>query len=249
MRSVVLTVISLALLGGSAHSADLLIERQIEGPWECSVEDGIHGLFVSYTGLEAMIRVYHRQNGKERWGYFSMLAPDTPTATKSFDDRHLSIEFKGHTDIEPFSIYLAFDEPSQTWKGTWSACNKVPGDAVLSRPYFVRSTNVMVGDWNSRPNPNGKFYTAGSLHFRQSSDGLLIAWMDRVFAPGRNGEQLKVITAQQGHVELETQSGFGATFTFGGTISSDGKQLSGTWYVRGSPGMSLQAPDLFDREN
>jgi len=121
-------------------------------------------------------------------GDFSMLAPNTPTATKSFDNRHLSIEFKGHTDVEPFSLYLVFDESTQTWKGTWSACNKDPGDAVLRRPHFVRSnTNVMVGDWNSRPNPNGKFYTAGSLHFRQTSDGLLIAWMDRAFAPGRNG--------------------------------------------------------------
>lgn len=94
----------------------------------------------------------------------------------------------------------------------------------------------------------GSFYTAGSLRSRQSSDGLLIAWMDRAFAPGRNGEQLKVIAAQQGHVELETQYGFGATFTFSGTISSDGKQLSGTWSVHGFPGMSLQAPDFFDRK-
>ena len=162
MRSLVL-VISLALLAEPARSADLLIERQItEGPWECSVEDGIHGPFISYAGLEAMIRVYHRQNGKERRGYFDMSAPNTPTARRSFDDRHLSIEFKGHTDLEPFSLYLAFDESTQTWKGTWSACNKVPGDAVLSRAYFVASnTNVLVGDWNSRPKPNGKFLHCG----------------------------------------------------------------------------------------
>src|SRR5277367_3471037 len=57
----------------------------IEGPWEMTSASGIDGIFLSAltgstgpTGIEKFdwqtmdIRVYHRERGKETWGYFSV---------------------------------------------------------------------------------------------------------------------------------------------------------------------------------
>jgi len=221
----------------------------IAGPWECIAQDGIHGVFIKVQGAgpsqTSDIRVYHRQNGKEDGEYF---VPGKPFADSvELDDRHLDIRFTGLGYHNAFSVSLTFDTSAQQWTGTWAACNKT-GQAVLTRPHVQSgNANAMVGDWKGKPNARPLF-TPGSLHIRQSSDGLLIAWLDREFGGGRYGELLKIVSAGPSIVELETTFGFGARYTYTGTLSPDAKYLNGTWHVGNNRGMSLQAPDYFERE-
>lgn len=234
-----------------AQASIVMNPEPIEGPWECRAQDGIHGFFIEIERAQyaqsSSIRIYHRQNGKEHWGYF--VPGESTTASVTLSYRHFTMQFTGQTDVGPFRLDLTFDPAAPRWTGTWSACSKT-GEAVLTRPHLeAAEESPIVGDWKGKPNPNGQpWFTAGSLHFRQSSDGLLIAWMDRAFGEGRNGERLKIVSAGPSVVELQTTFGVGATYTYTGTLSPDGKYLSGIWHVGNSPGMSLQAPDYFERE-
>jgi hypothetical protein len=245
-------LLNLAAVLQENHPKTIVVNPEgIEGPWECSAQDGIHGFFIKIEGRQhaqsSSIRIYHRQNGKEHWGYF---APgESTTAPVALDDTHFTMQFTGQTDVGPFRLDLTFDPAAQRWAGTWSACSKT-GEAVLTRPHMeVAKESPMVGDWKGKLNPNGRpWFTPGSLHFRESSDGLLIAWMDRAFGDGRNGEQLKIVSAGPSIVELQTTFEIGAIYTYTGALSQDGKYLSGIWHVGNNRGMSLQAPDYFERE-
>ena len=247
-----LILINLVAVLQDNHSKNSIVHpATIAGPWECVAQDGIHGVFIQLQGAGPSpisgIRVYGRQNGNEEGEYF---VPGKPFADSvELDDRHLDIRFTGLGYPNAFSISLTFDTAAQQWTGRWSACSET-GQAVLTRPHVQGGNeNPIVGDWKGKPNPNGRpWFTPGSLHVRQSSDGLLIVWMDRALDNGRYGEQLKIVSAGPSVVELQTTFGFGATYTYTAALSQDGKRLSGFWHVGNSHGMSLQAPDYFERE-
>jgi hypothetical protein len=221
----------------------------IAGPWECVAQDGIHGFFIKVEGSgpspTSSIRVYRRQNAREDAESF---VPGKPYADSvALDDDHLDIRFTGLGYPNPFSISLTFDTAAQRWTGKWSACSK-RGQAILTRPHMESGNeNPIVGDWKGKANAT-PWSTPGSLHIRQSSDGVLIAWLDREFGGGRNGELLKILSTGPSSVELETTFGIGANYKYTGTLSPDAKYLKGTWHVGNSRGMSLQAPDDFERE-
>jgi len=225
--------------------------KALEGAWECTGPgNSVAGIFfTAYTqsrhfsgkgGREEIksqavnIRVYQRQAATERSGYFS---PD-PGGPAVLEGEHLTIHFKDPADIPPFDLDVVFDRASEQWTGSWSLCEKSQ-QVILGRPRPREgaSPNVFVGNWDGGAN--------GAVFIRQGYDGSLTAWLDRtlVQADKRNGEWLKVISASQTTIMLETTNPWGVKYCYTGTLSSDGKTMSGNW--GGGTGGTLNAPTLF----
>jgi hypothetical protein len=239
----------------------------LEGPWECRNSVGIHGVFVAAltymtekggqqdtTSQGISVRVYERLGGQEREAYFSPSRdPNGPTV---LERKHLIIHFKDGTDVPPFDLDITFDPASQRWTGYWSLCDKSQ-PVVLKRPHQAAGIHpsMFVGDWEGYPDPTARFRSApGTLHIRQGYDETLIAWIDRTLSgydpraqathiDQRNAEQLKVLSATPRAVVLETVNAFGANYRYEGTLSGDGKQMSGQWH--GDGGGTLNAPTLY----
>jgi hypothetical protein len=99
--------------------------QAFEGSWECRNSAGTSGVFISaYTSIiekagrqeiphqNISIRVYQRQAGQERAGYFS--SPD-PTGSTVFDGKRLVIHFKNQTEIPSFDLDVRFDFSAGRW--------------------------------------------------------------------------------------------------------------------------------------
>jgi hypothetical protein len=225
--------------------------ERVEGPWETTGVSGIDGIFLTIqTGLNWQtidIRVYHRVNGKETWGYFATREKATAESYKIqdahsftlFDGTHLRIHFVDTTDLKPFDLDLTFSQ--NEWSGTWSHPGQTP-NVTLGRPEPKRGlpANPFVGDWAT---PSAK----NSLHLRQSNDGALSAWLDRGWASSdqRNGELLQVHTASASELDLETSGPGGPSYRYHGSLSADGQMLTGEWADEGNG--RLIAPDRFQK--
>ena len=241
----------------------------LEGPWECRNPNGIHGVFVTaltsltekgsqqdITSQSINIRVYERQGGQEHWGYFS--PSGDPNGSTVFESKRLIIHFKDRADMPAFDLDVRFDPATQHWSGFWSLCDKSQ-DVVLERPRPKEGVHpsTLVGDWEGYPDPTARFRGApGTLHISQGYDGSLTAWLDRTLsgydpraqsthADQRNGEQLSVLSATQSAIVLETVNSFGANYRYEGTLSGDGKSLSGQWHSTSGSGGTLNAPTLY----
>ena len=228
----------------------------IEGLWETTGASGIDGIFLTIeTGSNWQtinIRVYHRDAGKETSGNFgtneraaaqSYNTQDDHSFTL-FDGSHLRIHFVDVDDLKSFDLDLTFSSSSHEWSGTWSRPGQAP-NVVLRRPEPKPSVtaNPFVGDWTTA---SGKPYLAsGSLHIRQSSDGTLSAWLDRVIASSdrRNGELLRVYSATAPELDLERPGDIGPPYRYHGSLSGDGQMLTGDWAE--NSGARLNAPDRF----
>jgi hypothetical protein len=242
----------------------------LEGPWECASETGIDGILITVDtailtiGDSSMIdwqtvtlRVYHRtKGGDEEAQHFS--APlyrrfDQPREEDYKTDlrnRHLVIHY--NLDLD-----LTFDAGGKQWTGTWSDRGS-RREVVLERPHPSLGSvqNPFVGDWESSLGPNARpSPSSGSLHIRESSDGMLTAWLDRKtssfnlrsqsrHADLRDGERFKVV-ADQGKLTLSTTNPLGAIYHYAGTLSTDGKNLVGEWEWQ--EGARLSAPASFTR--
>jgi hypothetical protein len=225
----------------------------IEGPWETTGTSGIDGIFLTIaTGLNWQainIRVYHRVNGKETWGYFATREKATAESYRMqdahsftrFDGTHLRIHFVEVTGLQPFDLDLTFSPSSREWSGTWPRPDQVQ-NVTLRRPELHPGppANPFVGDWAT---PSAK----NSLHIRESSDGALSAWLDRSFASSdqRNGELLYVLSSTAPKLDLEWPADISAAHRYHGTLSDDGQMLAGDWAYENSGG--LNAPDRFQR--
>jgi len=229
----------------------------IGGPWETTITTGIDGIFITtVTGSDwqtLSIRVYHRDGGKENWGYFGTNEKAKAQAYKLeddhsftlFDGKHLRIHFADVTDLKPFDLDLSFSPASHEWLGTWSRSHETYNVALRRpEPKSGASPNPFVGDWMA--DPRNAYVAAGSLHIRQSSDGTLSAWLDRVIASTdrRNGEFLQVRTATASELDLE-RSGepTGPAYRYHGSLSAEGQMLTGEWAE--NYGARLNAPDKF----
>ncbi len=116
---------------------------------------------------------------------------------------------------------------------------------------------VFVGDWAGESAPNSPHYFApGSLHMRESIDGVLSAWLDRTISgmdpktrsihnDQRSGEWLKVNSANDTGLILDTTNWTGPPSQFRGSLSEDHQVLTGTWERPG--GGRLNTPDRFRR--
>jgi hypothetical protein len=229
----------------------------IEGPWETTGASGIDGIFLTIeTGSDWQtinIRVYHRDKGKESWGYFATNEKASAESYKTqddhsftlFDGTHLRNHFVDVTDLDPFDFDLTFSPGSHEWLGIWSRPHET-SNVVLTRPEPKPgvTANPFVGDWTTA---SSKPYLApGSLHIRQSSDGTLCAWLDRDIASDRrNGELLRVHSATAPQLDLERPGDIGPSYRYHGSLSTDGQTLTGNWAE--NSGARLNAPESFRR--
>jgi hypothetical protein len=247
----------------------------IGGPWEVGGTSGIDGIFFEIetsssgpTGREQFdwqtmnIRVYHREGGKETWGYFGTKDKARPQSYSMqddhsftlFDGERLRIHFIDTTDIKPFDLDITFSAASREWTGTWSRSGQ-SSNVVLKRPAPNPGVtpNVFVGDWIGESPPH---FLPGSLHIRQSRDGALCAWSNRTTSAidpksgsihnnESNGVWLKVSSATDARLVLDTTNAMGPPSQFRGTLSEVQQVLTGTWERTG--GGRLSAPDKFRR--
>jgi hypothetical protein len=200
------------------------------------------------------IRVYHRDGGKEHWGYFATKEKAAAQAYNLqdghsftlFDGEHLRIHFEDVTDLKPFDLDLTFSSSSHEWSGPWFRPGQAPG-VVLRRPEPKPgvTVNPFVGDWATASSKS--FPASGSLHIRQSSDGRLSAWMDRVIASSdrRNDEFLLVYWVTASELHLGRLGDIGPSYRYHGSLSADGQLLTDDWSESG--GARLNAPDRFRR--
>jgi hypothetical protein len=241
----------------------------LAGPWESVSASGIDGFFlnfeISFSGPaehqqidwdEAQIRVYHRQNGKETWGSFDTREKATPQSYAMrddesftlFDGKRLRIHFTDFADLKPFDLDVTFATAARDWTGALSRSGKVR-HVVFERPRPNAAVpTVFVGDWASEPNPNSGLPPAsGSLHIRESSDGVLSAWLDQVFGQKgeRDGELLRVVSATGSSLILGTTFTDGPLFQYRGMLFEGGHLLTGNWGV--VEGERFDAPDRFRR--
>jgi hypothetical protein len=254
----------------------------IAGPWELASDSGIDGIFFTIVTSSGGpddrqkilwqtidIRVYHRQSGKETWGYFGTEDKATPESFSVRDDRsftlfdgeRLRIHFIDIADLPPFDLDITFSPTSHEWSGTWSrASNKF--DVVLKRPApkAGATPSVFVGDWAGDSATNsGSYLAPGSLHVCQSRDGTLSVWLDRILSGSsldagtpsvhsdqRSGERLQVLSATDSKVILETSSATSPPYQYRANLSEDHQVLTGTW--ERESGGRLNAPDTFRRD-
>lgn len=256
----------------------------IAGPWELASATGIDGIFF---GIETSssgptcheqfdwqtmnIRVYHREGGKEAWAYFAtnekagqeLYSMQDDHSFMLFDGDRLRIHFIDITDLKPFDLDIAFSPTSKEWSGTWSHFGQSL-HVVLKRPepkYGV-TPSVFVGDWVGEHDPNSPVHLApGSLHIRESLDGVLSAWLDRTISgmdpktrsihnDQRNGEWFKVVpfidflssVTTRGLI-LNTTNPTGPPSQFRLSLSEDHSVLTGIWDRPG--GGRLNVPDRF----
>jgi len=177
----------------------------IAGPWEVASTSGIEGIFFEIltsssgpTSREQFdwqtmnIRVYHRERGKEAWGYFGTKDKASPQSYNMqddhsftlFDGEHLRIHSIEVTQLKSFDLDITFSPTSNEWSGTWSR-SRQNLHAVLKRPEPNPGVTprVFVRDWAGESAPHSPHYFApGSLHIRESIDGVLSAWLDRTIS-------------------------------------------------------------------
>src|SRR5271154_220322 len=272
-------VLLISMLFSSAHEqvrVPTTNPELIEGPWEMTSASGIDGIFLSTdtgstgaTGHEKFdrqtmnIREYHRERGKETWGYFAVEDKATPESYNLQDDHSLTlfdgerllIHFVDTTDIKPSDLDITFSPTSREWSGTWSRSGQKP-QVVLKRPAPIPETkpSAFVGDWTGE---SPVHFLPCSLHIHQSSDGVLSAWFDRKMSTmdprtravrndQRNGEWFTVNSATGAALILDSTNVMGRSSQFRGGLSEDGQVLTGTWETPGRGG-GLGAPNTFRR--
>lgn len=213
------------------------------GPWECADSNGIHGFFFntgtqfnrsdsqqSIAWQDVTISVYQRIKGKEEGGNFQARSPI------NFDGKHLTIRFGGLPNLSPFSLDLTFDMANKRWDGSWSLCDN--SKAVLERPHGSASVNGFSGDWRV---PDPRFWDdATVVHIRQSVDGKMIAWLDTTRPDYVSSHQAGVASITEKTIVLAVGWGGSYESRFEGTLSDDGKVLSGHWFHSG--GISAGSP-------
>jgi len=228
----------------------------IEGPWETTGASGIDGIFfttVAGSNWQTInIRVYHRERGKETSANFGTNEKATAQSYERqddgsfmlFDGEHLRIHCVDVSETQSFDLDVTFSSTAHEWSGTWSHSHQT-FDVVLKRPEPNPglTPSVFVGDWTGEPTKPDM--AGGSLHIRQSSDGLLTAWLDRIRGSEdhRNGELLRVYSVTASGLLLERPGETGPSSHYRGNLSDDGQILTGTWTQMG--GGQLDAPDRF----
>ncbi len=186
----------------------------IAGPREVASTSGIEGIFFEIatsfsgpTGREQFdwqtinIRVYHREGGKEAWGYFETKDKASPQSYNMqddhsftfFDGEHLRIHFIEVTNLKSSDLDITFSPTSNEWSGTWSHSGQ-NSHVVLKRPEPNPGVTprAFVGDWAGESAPNSpQYFAPGSLHIRESIDGVLSAWLDRTVSGTVSGTDRK----------------------------------------------------------
>ncbi len=201
----------------------------LSGPWEFADPSGVHGIFVRIygRGIDARairsqtihVSVYHRKNDRETRGWYVVFPP-----------RDTSVEFDGRR-LRVVGLTAIFDQDADRWSGSWSIDGQT-NDIALGRPHPAAGATVnrLCGDWEGLVDARGLASTR--LHIVQSSDGAVVAWMDRVHAViglEHYGESLRVLSADPSRIVLELESPIGPQYRFNGVLSPDGTSITGNW--------------------
>ena len=228
----------------------------VGGPWEFTGASGIDGIYLqinamshrspeqqqsTYTGVN--VRVYHREAGKETGGWFGATNWAIPEShVTSFNGKRLVIHFENVRESRRIDVDLTFSPTSRTWTGTWSRDGSPALPVVLERPHQSpgNTVNAFVGDWEGEPDPRFPPKPT-ALHVRQASDGALSAWLDLTSSAmeckarsiqtnqSSGGALLRVSSPTDDVLIVETGGDFGPSYRFRGTLSQDGRELTGAW--------------------
>jgi hypothetical protein len=242
VRLACVLIASVALNLESARVAGVDSEV-IEGPWEVATDAGIDGIFLTRVGSATNIRVYHRRGRKEAWGNFGPeregagqadVAEEQKRSFTKFDGEHLRIHYVESDQLKSFDLDVTFSAGAESWVGTWAYSGEV-ANVALKRPEPKAGVvaNPFVGDWVGEADE--PFVSAGNLHIRQSSDGMLSAWLDR---EDRNGELLYVYSADAA-LRIYMPGEIGPSSRFIGELSEDGRMLRGKWTQVGAGRMGV----------
>lgn len=250
MDWLVKTALVVAAIG---HAQAAVKDRPyIAGPWEATGATGIDGIYFRIgTGSHQTVdvRVFHREEGKETWGWFR---PSDDIHDDglifAFNGKRLRIRFTNVAGGERLDLDVTFSPKARTWTGSISRDGRMR-PIVFSRPHprDAQALNAFVGDWTGEGAPIPHFAPT-RLHISESSDGVLSAWLDRTFDfDQRDGELLRVISAMNSELVVETNNPGGLTYRFRGRLSDDGQSLTGQWKSDLGTGNTLHAAATFRR--
>jgi len=241
------------------------------GPWECADATGVHGFFLNaetqltkgdgerdVAQQDVGIFVYQRTGADEQRGFFWVGHHDVRGGA-DLDGTHLMINFAkisfvGLPDpsLSPFNLDLTFDTVAKRWYGPFSLCDEAI--AVLEGPHQPAALppNVFAGNWEGVPTDGA----SGSLHIRQSVDGKTVAWLDISHSDRRTSRETIFVPQTEKSIVLGIAFG-GYDFRYEGTLSSDGKTISGKWLNTSGNGIcttsglcsTLSAPTVYRHVN
>ncbi|HEY6465606.1 MAG TPA: hypothetical protein VIY69_06420 [Candidatus Acidoferrales bacterium] len=232
------------------------------GPWEAASDMGIDGIFFEIRTFSRRpaarqqidIGVYHRQNGKEGWGWFEPNGEATAESDSMnygrafalFNGKRLRVHFDYPSfprGLDPFDLDVTFSSDAQDWTGTLSRSGENL-DLVLQRPRPVAGVtpNSFVGDWLGKSRSDDPFPVTGNLHLRESEDGKLCAWLntDQI-----SGQWLRIDSVSDTSITLEPSNDTAPIFHYVGNVSEGGEVVTGVW--GGGDGIRMTAPDIFVR--
>jgi hypothetical protein len=211
----------------------------LAGPWETTnpASGAIDGFNISLltklrdaTEYLSTIElwVYHREGLSEAGGSFTINGDSENT----WDGKRLRLKSTPRTAVTPsLEFELTFNQARQQWTGTFNR-NGLARQVILKRPGGL--SNPFVGDWylhsdRSRRLPAGAFQETLCLHIAQRNDGSLVAWEDRKNGPSLNpyGQRLRVLSAENSSLKVQTDNSFGNTVGFTGSLSTDGTSIEG----------------------
>ncbi len=203
------------------------------------------------SGQSVDIWLYHRERGEQTGGWANVVTYDSNAASGAvasnhsdtfFDGTRLHIGFAGHGDQKPvdlpFDLDVTYSPSSQQWTGIWTRSDE-SRSVTLERPKPSGgvSPTVYVGDWMLDAPESPTRGPADSIHIRQSSDGALSAWFDSARKLGDDvdseeiaaGQLLRVLSASDAELLLETNHATGTNNRYCAAISSDHRHLIGDW--------------------
>jgi hypothetical protein len=228
--------VGVAVFVAVLHSQRPFVQPELfSGEWETTTASGVHGIHLlirTYGGPQTFppqsisIRVYHRQNGQEKWGWWG----DNGSVSPVFDGARLRVR-----DLD-----VTFDSQTRRWTGTWLLDGESK-TVVLEKP--TCQSHPLCGTWESR-GLSGII----RLHFVQSTDGDLTAWMDQFFLntwmdktwiqSQTHGLHLRITSAEPSNLGIEVMAAGGFPARFTGRLS-DRYTLEGNWAAR-DPGMDTR---------
>jgi hypothetical protein len=222
MLGILNTAAGVAVLVAIGHAQRPIVRPELlSGEWETTTPTGVHGILLHITSYQGgagpgligtqsiHIRVYHRQNGQETWGWWG----DNGSVSSAFDGVRLRAE----------KLDVSFDSDMHRWTGTWLLDGE-SRTVLLERPGC--QSHRACGTWEGRRLSGGD-----RIHFVQSADGVLTAWLDAALgSPSQShGDYLTIVSSDPSNVVVETVSGICCPSRFSGRLSDDGSTWSGEW--------------------
>ncbi len=242
LRTLILTGIFCGCCLTALHGQQPIPRPEVvAGPWEFAGPSGIEGIFLSIsthaegtadlpivTNQTVNVRIYHRQDGQETWGWYRPMPCGRAEAPPVVDGQHLCIRSVNNGP----ALDLVFHAETNRWTGTWTRGDQ-PQDVVLERPRPPSNfaPTPLTGSWDGVWDASRSWKARTRLHIDQSSDGVLTVWMDRDFGliNQRHGELLRLVSLKGRGITLDTTSAGGRRYRFQGTLTADGLRLSGVW--------------------